>query len=1221
MKIINFLASKWKVATILLGIAIATVIGVVVVKASTVTIMVDKASIAFTGTNMTETISATANLSLDPGVSSGNFQWTVDDPQVATVTANEGNGSIISKGAGKTTVNISYSLSDGTTDTKKVPIVVPLTVNYDRVKGVMRAGASDIVTCDAATSKYVQWTSSNSNIVSVVADTSAAANGSIATITAVSGGTATITCSIPSDSLSALSFTVTVGVAIDETEIEVEQGASYPLNTNSNSVQDVYWWSDNEKVATVTNGVVTGVYAGTTTVYGSCIEADAVTPNASDSVTVTVPYKVTIPTTTVLVGDLVNVETTANPQEVTYMSSNSNILYYDMLTGKFVANSTGTATLTVTWNGQTQNINVTVIDGFSLSNTSMSLNIGDSGTVYAQVSNTVQPVHWTVADVDMVDLVISDDGLSATVIAKDPGMYGYTTLVATQEIDGVVKSANCTVYVTNPVHNLTLLYNGNPISQVISAPKGEGIYITAYLNFGSDIVPANTNLSWVTSDPGVVTVTPVTTSGQMQLCQINAVGGGYATITVVSEDGLYIATADFYVTEGVTGIKLDTESVTAQMILAKYQLKATITPDSDGVDKTVIWASLDPSVVRVDQNGLVTFVSPGETYVSATSGADPNMVAYCKFVITQQVEGITMDFDTVTLNVKDEFRLTTVIKPSNATNQNLIWSSSNDKIVKVDKTGMITAVSSGNATIIVQTEDGGYIDMTNVTVLQPVTSIKLSKTEMSVKKGTVFWLNATVLPDSADNKAVTWYSSDTSLATVAQDGMVTTLACGTVTISCVSDDNGTTAYCIIEITEPVTGLTLNTYYQEMVAGTKFVIVPTVEPFDAINKSVTYVSSDPAVATVDANGVVTAVAGGTCEIIVTTVESSVTRTCTIVVKEYVSSIQIVDNPEFLNVTESVNLGVEVGSETATNKGVIWYSNNPNIATVDQNGRVTGLAVGHVVITATAVDGSGVSHSVIIKVINPVTTITLSESKVTIFVDDTISIKATVNPENATVQGLVWTSDNESVAKVYPDGDVTGISPGRTIIHATSTDGNSIVASCTIIVQARVEATSIRINSSEITMLKGKTRKLTATIYPTKTTDGVNWMSTDTSIVQIDQYGNIITVGAGQCEVVAYSSSGSVEDTCIIYSIAMSCTNLRLEQYDTFNLYVDGAPDTVSWRSSNPRIASVDQNGLVTGRMPGECIITGTVDGKTVTCNVKILAVDPGKFINSDFVFEN
>lgn len=1220
MKFLNFLVKKWRIVAIMLGITIATAVGVVIVKASTVTIMVDKATIAFTGTNMMEVIKATANLSLDPGVSGGTYSWTVEDPQVATVTANEGSGTVLSKGAGKTTVNVSYSLSDGTTDTKRIPVIVPLTVNSDRVKGVLRVGQSDVVTCDAASSKYVEWTSSNSNVVSVTADTSVAANGSVATITAVSGGTAVITCSIPSDSLSAISFVVTVGVAIEEDEITVEQGASKPLTTNSSSVTDVFWWSENDEVATVKNGVVYGIYAGTTTVYGSCIEGDKVTPNASDAVTVTVPYNVIVPSSTVLVGDQVEVYTTAHPSQVNYMSSNNNVLYYDMTLGKFIANSTGVATITVSWNGQNKDITIEVIDGFSLSTSAISLNIGKTGVVYAQVSNTVQPVHWTVADVNMVDLIVSEDGLTATVIAKDPGEYGYTTLVASQEINGVIKSATCKVYVTNPVHNLTLLYNGNPIQEVITAAKGTGVYITAYLNFGSEVVPNNTNLSWVSSDQKVLTVTPITTSGQQQLCQINAVGGGYATITVVSEDGLYIATADFFVTEGVTGITLDATNVTAQMQLEKYQLKATITPDSDGVDKTVIWASLDPSIVQVDQNGLVTFVGPGETYVSATSGADSDKVAYCKFVITQQVESVTMDFDKVTINVGEQYRLTATIKPANATNKNLIWSSSNDKIVKVDKEGMITAVSSGNATIIVQTEDGGYISMTNVTVLQPVITIELSQTEMSVKKGTVFWLNATVLPDTADNKNITWYSSDTSLATVEQDGMVTTLACGTVTISCVSEDNGVTAYCIVEITEPVTGLTLNTNYQEMVAGTKFVIIPTVTPFDAINKSVTYVSSDTNVATVDANGVVSALRGGTCEIIVTTVESSVTATCTIVVKEYVSSIEIVDSPEYLNVSESVNLTAKVGTETATNKNVIWFSNNTNVAIVDQNGRVTGVTVGHVVITATAADGSGVSHSVIIKVINPVTNITLSESKVTIYVDDTINIQATVNPPEATVQKLIWTSDNEAVAKVYQDGDVVGISPGRTIVHATSTDGNEVVASCTIIVKARQNATSIRLNSTEITMLKGKTRKLTATIYPLKTTDSVHWMSSDTSIVQVDKYGNIVTVGAGTAEIIAYSTSGSVEDVCIVHSIAMSAKSINLEQYDTFNLYVDGAPDTISWRSSNPRIASVDQNGVVTGRMPGECVITGTVDGKTVTCSVKIRAVDPDKFINSDFIFE-
>ena len=283
-------------------------------------------------------------------------------------------------------------------------------------------------------------------------------------------------------------------------------------------------------------------------------------------------------------------------------------------------------------------------------------------------------------------------------------------------------------------------------------------------------------------------------------------------------------------------------------------------------------------------------------------------------------------------------------------------------------------------------------------------------------------------------------------------------------------------------------------------------------------------------------------------------------------------------------------------------------------MDQSGKVTGVKPGNVVITATAADGGGVSDSVVIRVINPVTSISLSKSKITVYVGDTYNLQATITPPNASIKNLVWTSDDESVAKVYSDGDVVGVTPGRTVVHATSTDGNEVVANCTVIVKEIIKASSISVNSSEITMLKGKTRQLTARLYPTNTNEHVKWVSSDTSIVTVDANGNIITVGAGTCEVTAYSSSGTVQDTCIIHSMAMHYTDIKIEQYDTFNLYVDGAPSTVSWRTSNPRIATIDGNGLVTGRMPGECVISGTVDGKTVTCYVKVMAVDPGKFIN-------
>lgn len=131
-------------------------------------------------------------------------------------------------------------------------------------------------------------------------------NGGVATITAVSGGTATITASIPSDSLS-YSFQITVGVSIIDDEITVNQNESKTIATNSNSASDVYWWTDDPEVATVSNGIVQGIYAGTTTVHASCKEGDY-SGNAGDSITVKVPYVVNSPNTTVLVGDKLSLQ-------------------------------------------------------------------------------------------------------------------------------------------------------------------------------------------------------------------------------------------------------------------------------------------------------------------------------------------------------------------------------------------------------------------------------------------------------------------------------------------------------------------------------------------------------------------------------------------------------------------------------------------------------------------------------------------------------------------------------------------------------------------------------------------------------------------------------------------------------------------------------------------------------------------------------------------------
>lgn len=1212
MRFVNFIKKNWKTASILCVIAIATVIGVVVVRAASVTLTIDHGSIIF-NSNVPEEVKASVTVTADGGDTTGAYSWSIGDDKVANVSGSNGTVSVAPVGAGITNLTVVYSLTSEplVSATQTIPVTVPLTIDTSKVSNIIPMNSFPTVTTNAAASKQVVWTSSNERVVSV----NSSGDTRTATLIPVSGGTARITATISGDGLSA-SFDVRVGVSIIEDSISVKQGNTAIISTNSNDASSVYWWSENNSVATVENGMVTGVYAGTTTIYASCME-NSITDNAGDSITVNVPYEVLSPATTMQVGDSFKIPTTANPAQMNCQSNDTSVIEYDSSTGYFIAKSAGTATVSVRWTGEASphTYTITVMDGFSLSSSAVSLNIGSQGTVTATATNN-SPITWTIADESMATVEVSEDTLTATVTALALGSEGnYTTLVATQIIDGIIKTASCRVYVLNPVNSISLLYNGEEITNTVSIPMGNSIYITAYLNMDDSAVPDNTSIRWISSDENVIMVTPVTTTGQQQRCEILAKTGGTATITAVSEDGLYVATANIYVTENVTSVTLDQTSVTAQMALEKYQLTATVLPQTSGVNSTVLWESLDTSVVTVDQNGLVTFVSPGTVFVIATSAADTSKRAYCSFTITQQVESVTMDYDSVELNVGDQYRLTAVVAPATATNQNVVWSSSDDGVVTVDATGMITATGSGSATIVIQTEDGGYIDMTNVRVHQPVSAITLSSTEMSVKKGTEFWLSATVLPENADNKNVVWTSSDTSLATVAADGKVTTLACGTVTISCVSADNSeVVAYCVVEITEPVTGLTLNTYYQNIVAGTRFVIVPTVLPIDAINKAVTYTSSDASIASVDANGIVSGIKGGTCEIIVTTVESNLTATCTINVIEYVTSVAISGNSQYLNIGNTMDLTATVETETATNKSVVWTSSNNGVASVNQSGRVTGISDGSVVITATAADGSGVAAAVVIRVINPISSISLNQSKVTINVGETIGISATINPSNASITTLQWISDDETIAKVYPDGDVEGISEGRTIIHATSTDGNEIVASCTIIVKPIVSATSISINSDNITMLTGKTRTLTARMYPTNTNESIRWESSDTSIVTVDGNGRIVTVGPGDCVITAYSSSGTVQDTCTVYSMAINSSNITLEQYNTFNLFVDGAPSAASWRTSNPRIATVTQGGVVTSRMPGTCTITATVDGKTLSCRVTVVEIDENKFIN-------
>lgn len=253
------------------------------------------------------------------------------------------------------------------------------------------------------------------------------------------------------------------------------------------------------------------------------------------------------------------------------------------------------------------------------------------------------------------------------------------------------------------------------------------------------------------------------------------------------------------------------------------------------------------------------------------------------------VTGVTLDKTSASVEAGQTLQLTATVSPTNADNKNVSWTSNNPTVANVDQNGLVTAYSAGNATITVTTEDGSKTATCTVTVTEPaapvaVTGVSLNKSTTSIYVGASETLTATVAPADATNKAVTWSSNNTSVASV-NNGVVTGVAIGQATITAKTVDGNFTATCAVTVeTAPiinVTGVTLNKTSLELQVGKNETLTATVAPSNAANKNVTWSSSNSGVASVS-NGLVTAIAAGTATITVTTEDGNKTATCSVTV---------------------------------------------------------------------------------------------------------------------------------------------------------------------------------------------------------------------------------------------------------------------------------------------------------------------------------------------------
>lgn len=232
-----------------------------------------------------------------------------------------------------------------------------------------------------------------------------------------------------------------------------------------------------------------------------------------------------------------------------------------------------------------------------------------------------------------------------------------------------------------------------------------------------------------------------------------------------------------------------------------------------------------------------------------------------------------------TANMKNATKTASIIK-------GLTWKSSNNGIATVDANGNVKGVKAGTATITASC--GGKSATFKITVKNAVrvTNVKLNITNKTIVKGTSFKLAATVYPSNASNKSVTWKSSNMNVATVDSKGNVRGLRAGTAVITVTTKDGSKKAICRVTVTNPVAvkSVALNAKTATVNVNKTYQLKATLNPTNATNKNVTWKSSNTKVATVDANGKVTAKAAGTVTITVTTKDGNKTATCKITVKK-------------------------------------------------------------------------------------------------------------------------------------------------------------------------------------------------------------------------------------------------------------------------------------------------------------------------------------------------
>lgn len=578
------------------------------------------------------------------------------------------------------------------------------------------------------------------------------------------------------------------------------------------------------------------------------------------------------------------------------------------------------------------------------------------------------------------------------------------------------------------------------IKQIIINSSSKQILEGGELQLTATVLPENaTNKAfiWSTDNREIATID--------QNGKLNAIKEGIVKIKAIAVKNRIYSEYSVTVTKMLLISEIQIHSPKDKIIVGEeLQLTGTVIP-ADANNKEFTWDVDNKKIATINKDGKLTAKAAGSVKVIAKAADKNGISAEYSILIIVPVNEIKIDKAINEIYIGNNLSLNASILPENASNKNIVWSSSDENIATVNQNGQITALKEGNVIIKAASEERNDIykecnftikvkDVTEITIEKPdnVENIYI-KDEISFK--------ATVSPEDATYKKITWTISDENIATINQEGLLIAKKEGTVTITATSECGKIFCNFIVNIKKPeipIIGISIaKDEYKLDINNTK-TISKTITPRDATDRSVTWTSSHPEIASINQRGRVQAIKGGTTTI--TATAGGYTARCLVIVRIPLENISFQEETYELMIGESLEINPIYTPEEATNKNIdSWVSDHPEIATVDYNGSVKAIKEGEAKITATSEDGAKIAEcKFIIKAdhtYKPVESVSYNSENLFITIGHSKNIDARFTPSDATNQKIRYESSNTEIASVDENGNVFAHMEGKVTISAT------------------------------------------------------------------------------------------------------------------------------------------------------------------------------------------